>query len=276
MSLMLNIRDETAVLTDLCVCRGEAVPDCETYEPDHPEFDTFQMGRWDRDKLLRQQEAFYRVMERHGVRLHFVNPVPEHPWAMYTRDTGFVVGDTLYYAPTRELPEREGEITHVRKALPEMPMVELSGRIEGGDVMPDGDVVFVGIGTRTDLASAEALGAYANVRPIHLGPTVMHLDTRMTILPGRRALICTAPFGDEDLAFLRDRFTFIEVSQAEAEAMATNVFVVNPETVVVHAGFPRIVEDIRATGLNVEPVDWSEPNALLGSFRCATMPLRRE
>ena len=71
MTLKLNISDETAPLTDLCICRGEAVPDCEGFETDHPEFDTFQMGQWDRDKLVRQQDAFYQVMDRHGVRLHF-------------------------------------------------------------------------------------------------------------------------------------------------------------------------------------------------------------
>ncbi|MEM9138663.1 MAG: arginine deiminase family protein [Pseudomonadota bacterium] len=275
MSLRLNIVDETAPLTDLCVCRGEAVPDHEGFHTDHPEFDTFQMLPWDRDTLVRQQDAFYAVMDRHGVRLHFVAPRPQHPWAMYTRDTGFVLGDTLYYAEARELPERVGEIDHVRAALPDVPMHALPGRIEGGDVMPDGDVVFVGLGTRTDAASAQALGAFANVRPIHLGPTVMHLDTRMTILPGRIALICPAPFQADDLAFLADRFRFIEVTETEAQAMATNVFVVNPETVVVHAGFPRIIAEIEAHGLKVEPVDWSQPNALLGSFRCATMPLAR-
>ncbi|MEM7059953.1 MAG: arginine deiminase family protein [Pseudomonadota bacterium] len=271
----LDIRDETSALMDLCVCRGEAVPDCDSYKPDHPEFDAFPMGRWDRNKLLVQQEAFYGVMDRNGVRLHFVEPSAVHPWAMYTRDTAFVIGDSLYFSKIRELPERTGEIDLVRAALPEVPMVEIPGKIEGGDVMPDGDIVFVGLGTRTDPAAAEALGAYVNVRPIALGPSVMHLDTRMTILPGRRALICPDPFQDDDLAMLADRFTLIEVTAAEAKAMATNVFVVNPETVVVHSGFPRIIGAIRDQGLNVELVDWSEPNALLGSFRCATMPLTR-
>lgn len=276
--MQLNVTDETAPLTDLCVCLGSAVPDCETYQSDHPEFDTFPMGRWDRDKLLAQQEAFYEVATGHGVRLHFVPPAEAHPWAMYTRDTGFVIGDRLFYARDRELPERVGEIDPVLDLLPGVPSVEITaGRIEGGDVMPDGDRVFVGLGTRTDRTAVEELAGHLDVEvvPIDLGPTVMHLDTRMTILPGRRALICPSVFRPEDLEMLRARLDFIEVTEDEARAMATNVFVLNPETVVVHAGFPRIVAAIRAAGLRVEPVDWSEPNALLGSFRCATMPLVR-
>lgn len=276
--MKLHIRDETSPLTDLCVCRGTAVPDCAGYEPNHPEFDAFEMQPWDRQKLLAQQDAFYEVMDRHGVRLHFVAHSDAHPWAMYTRDTGFVVGDRLFYAPARELPDRVGEIEQVRALLPGAPMVALtSGRIEGGDVMPDGDRVFVGLGTRTDRVAADELGGHLDIEvvPLDLGPEVMHLDTRMTILPGRRALICPEVFRPDDLAMLRARFRFIEVTVDEARAMATNVFVVNPEKVVVHAGFPRIIAALEAEGLHVEPLDWSEPNALLGSFRCATMPLVR-
>ena len=274
--MTLNIRDETAPLTDLCVCRGTAVPDCAGYTNDHPEFDQFPMGQWDRDKLLRQQDAFYTVMERHDVRLHFVPHSDAHPWAMYTRDTGFVVGETLYFARDRQLPERVGEIDQVRAVLPDVQAVEITdGRIEGGDVLPDGDVVFVGLGTRTDQAAAAELARYANVCPIDLGPTVMHLDTRMTILPGRRALIYPGAFQPDDLGMLQDRFTLILATEDEAKAMGTNVFVINPETVVVHAGFPRIIAALEDQGLKVEAVDWSEPNALLGSFRCATMPLAR-
>ncbi|MEL7000395.1 MAG: arginine deiminase family protein [Pseudomonadota bacterium] len=276
---MLRIQDETSALTDLCVCRGTAVPACESFENAHEEFTKFPMLAWDRDKLLRQQEQFYALMDRYGVRLHFVPHSDAHPWQMYTRDTGFVIGDKLYYSNTRELPERTDEIDLVRQCLPDLPdqdVIEISdGQIEGGDVLVDGGGAYVGLGTRTTPDAVEELGRHVDVTPIHLGPNVMHLDTRMTILPGQRLLICPTPFQPADLDMLRRRFTMIEVTDAEAQAMGTNVFVINPETVVVHAGFDRIADAIRTEGLKVEPVDYSEPNALLGSFRCATMPLAR-
>ncbi len=272
---MLNIHNETDTLTDLCVCRGVAVPPCDGFQNDHPEFEVFTMLPWDREKLLRQQQAFYDVMAAHHVRLHFVPSADTHPWAMYTRDTGFVIADTLYFSRSRELPEREGEIDKVLGILPDISTKELAGRIEGGDVMPDGDVVYVGLGTRTSAHAAAELGQHAEVIPLHLGPKFMHLDTRMTILPGRRLLICPEPFRPQDLGHLKDRFTLIEVSEAEAMAMATNVFVLDPETVILHAGFPRIADKIEDAGLRAIRLDWSEPNALLGSFRCATMPLAR-
>lgn len=276
---MLRILDETSALTDLCVCRGTAVPAHGSFANSHEEFTKFPMLAWHRDKLLRQQEQFYTLMERYGVRLHFVPHSDAHPWQMYTRDTAFVIGEKLYFSNTRELPERTDEIDLIRLCLPDLPdqdVIEISdGQIEGGDVLVDGGGAYVGLGTRTTPDAVEELARHIEVTPIHLGPNVMHLDTRMTILPGRRLLICPTPFQPADLDMLGRRFTMIEVTDAEARAMGTNVFVINPETVVVHAEFDRIADAIRTEGLNVEPIDYSEPNALLGSFRCATMPLAR-
>jgi N-dimethylarginine dimethylaminohydrolase len=123
--------------------------------------------------------------------------------------------------------------------------------------------------------AVEELRTHIEVIPLYLGPNVMHLDTRMTILPGRRLLIFPGAFRADDLAMLQDRFTLIEVTETETRAMGTNVFVVNPETVVVHAGHARIAQAIEAAGLRAEHVNYSEPNALLRLFRCSTMPLVR-
>ncbi len=276
---MLHIHNETSRLTDLCVCRGTAVPPYHGFQNDHEEFTKFPMLPWDRVKLVQQQERFYEAMERYGVRLHFVEHSDEHPWQMYTRDTGFVVGDKLYFSRTRELPERAGEIDLVRRCLTEVrdqDVVEITqGRIEGGDVLVEDGMVYVGLGTRTTPEAAAQLAQYVEVTTLYLGPNVMHLDTRMTILPGRRLLVYPGAFRPDDLRMLQSRFSMITVTEAEAIAMGTNVFVVDPETVVVHAGFDRIAEAIEAEGLATERIDYSEPNALLGSFRCSTMPLAR-
>ncbi len=276
---MLSVLNEFSKLTDVCVCRGTAVPPCEGFEPEHPEFARFQMLPWDQTKLLEQQDRFHELLERYGVRLHLLRHSDDHPWQMYTRDIGFVIGSKLYFSALRELPDRVGEIDAVRECLADLDdqdVIEIkSGRIEGGDVLVDEDVVYVGLGTRTAPEAAAELAQYAEVRTLYLGPNVMHLDTRMTILPERNLLICPSAFQPEDLDMLRRRFSVIEVTDAEALAMGTNVFVIDPETVVVHAEFGRISRAIEDRGLKVEPLNFSEPNALLGSFRCATMPLAR-
>lgn len=277
---MLHIYDETSPLTDLCVCTGTAVPSFDDFHSDHPEFEAFKMLPWNKDRLVAQQNRFYEVMNQYDVRLHFVPHSSEHPWQMYTRDTGFVIHDKLYFSRRRELPERNGEIDLMFGNVPPLNAQDsveiMQGQIEGGDVIVDHQTVYVGMGTRTTPDAVTELGQHVDVTPIHLGPTVMHLDTRMTTLPGRHLLLYPGAFQPEDLEMLRTRFSFIEVTEAEAKAMGTNIFVINPETVVVHSGFARIVGLIEAAGLKVEQVDYSEPNALLGSFRCATLPLTRQ
>jgi len=275
--MRLKIENETSALTDVCVCLGTAVPPFKGYFSEHREHENFPMLPWDQVRLVEQQEQFFKIMNREGVRLHSLPHSAENPWQLYTRDVGFVVGDTLFYSRERTLPDRTGEIEVVHRALPDLKMTEIKARIEGGDVLVDGDTVFVGLGTRSTPEGIAELAAHVDVEivPIYLGPKVMHLDCRMNILPGRRLLTYPGDFKPDDLAMLKRRFTLIEVSETEAQAMGTNCLTINPELVVMHSGFERLIAEVEATGLRVERVDYSEPNALLGSFRCSTMPLVR-
>ena len=273
-----SVNDEVSELTDVCVCLGTSVPAFETYEPDHPEFTKYVELPWNRDLFVRQQEGFFAVLERHGVTLHRVAPDPALLWQTYTRDAGFVVGDTLYYCARRGLPDRNGEIDHIRAALGAEagPFVEITdGRIEGGDVLVHDGMAYVGVSARSRPAGIAELGRHVEVVPLMLGTHVMHLDCKMTILPKGLALIYPPVFAPEDFDMLRKRFRLIALTEAECASMASNVFVINPETIVVDPSHARIIERLREEGLNVEEVDYSEPIALCGSFRCSTMPLHR-
>ena len=277
--MTLKIENEYARLTDLCVCPGESIPIFETYTNDHPQYTKFPIYPWDKPKLLSQQQQFFDLLKRYQVKLHFPVINPALPWQMYTRDTGFVINDRLYYCLKRGLPEREGEIDAVLEGLADIigtNAIELSkGRIEGGDVIVDEGMAYVGISSRTTQPAADELANYVDVTPLVLGENVMHLDTRMTILPRQKLLIYTPSFTQKDLTLLGRKFEFIEVTQAECESLGTNVFVINPETIVVNQSHCRIIEVLKNSGFNVEVIDYSQPIAIAGSFRCTTMPLSR-
>ena len=104
----------------------------------------------------------------------------------------------------------------------------------------------------------------------------MHLDTRLTLLPRDYALIISEAFTDEDLELVKSRYKLLHVLPEEALDLATNVFMVNPETIFSPEHNTRINEMLKKEGFNLEVVDYTEPIALGGSFRCTTMPLVRD
>ncbi len=277
---MLNIKDEYSPLKDLCVCLGKSVPEYSTYSNHHPEYTKYRNMPWDRKLILEQQNRFFDVLTKYDVSLHFIEQNNDVPWQMYTRDTGFVINDKLFYCSNRVLHEREGEIDNALKSLApivQTDVVEITtGSIEGGDVLVDQGMAYVGLGARTSRDAVDQLRQYVDVVTLELGANVMHLDTRMTILPNRKLLIYPPAFKDKGLEMLGQKFEFIEVTEAECENLGTNVFAINPETIVAHQAHGRVIEKLRESGFNVEVVDYSEPIAITGSFRCTTMPLVRK
>lgn len=273
---MLNIVDEYSRLTDVAVCVADHVPDPATYDGDHPEFSKYVPARWDRRLLVAQHRRFIGTLETLGVRVHRVPASRKTPWQMYTRDVAFVVGATMFFGRSRGLPDRMGEIDLAIDALEPDDVVEITaGPVEGGDVVVHDGGAFVGLGSRTSAAAAEQLGDHVAVETLHLGPDVMHLDTRMTVVSARHALVHAPSFTDRDLRRLRERFELIEVTDAECGALATNVLMVDPETVVLDRDQQRIAGRLREFGFRLLELDYSEPIAVSGSFRCATLPLAR-
>jgi N-dimethylarginine dimethylaminohydrolase len=280
LGVKLHIVDEFSPLKVVAVAWGNSVPAYEGYASSDPEFTKYHQRTWDKELLLRQQDGFFSVLSHYDVQLQFVPTAADLPWQMYTRDTGFVVGDTFYFAQDRGLQERAGEITAVKKLLdslqiPDESRVEIAGKIEGGDVLISSDGVLVGNGSRTNSLATTDLLQRQPGKMLFLGQNVMHLDTRLTLLPNQTALVYPAAFTEADLAWLSGKYRLITVLEAELMELGTNVFVINPEIIVSPTHNRRINEQLRAAGFKLETVDYTQPINLGGSFRCTTMPLVR-
>lgn len=277
--MKLNITGEFTELKKVVVCWGEHLPEYETYKTADPEFHKFHHDPWNKDLLLKQQEMFFKNLEKYNVDLLFPKTDKYLPWQMYTRDVGFVIESNFYYAKDRALRDRNGELDLLLELLNLTvdDMVELSGRIEGGDILiQNANQVYVGISSRTNEEAIIKLSDRLKTRTFFLGKSVMHLDTRLNLLPNNIALIYPEAFSRLDLKYLQERYTIIPVSEEEAKKLGTNVLVVNPETVFIPTQHQRIARIISDYGLNTELVDYTEPIALGGSFRCTTLPLVRE
>lgn len=199
---------------------------------------------------------------------------------MYTRDTAFVVGDKLYFSKTRKFLDRNGEDKYLLEALKlnSDQIIEVDKEIEGGDVLISGpNSVYIGCGSRTHQDAYKVLEQNnVKTKVFNLGDKVMHLDTRMNLLPRNYALVNRSCLSKTDFEYLTKIYKIIEVEDQEASELGTNVFTVDPDTIIVAKQHQRIIDILKDLKFNVEIVDYSEPINLSGSFRCTTMPLNRE
>jgi len=277
--MKLNINDEFGDLESVAVCWGYNMPQYGTYTTNDPEYVKFHPNSWDNNLLLKQQEKFFKRLEKYKVELIFPKLKKNLTQQMFTRDTAFVIGDKFYYSNTRKFKVRNGEVEcllEILKLRPEQ-CIAVDEEIEGGDVLvQSNNSVLIGHSSRTSKKAIEYIKKYINIRAFELGNHIMHLDTRLTHLPKNIVLTYSSAFSLKERGYISKKYNVIEVNDKEVKELGTNVFVVNPETVFVPAQHKRIRDELINKGLCVESIEYSEPINLSGSFRCTTLPLRRK
>ena len=151
--------------------------------------------------------------------------------------------------------------------------------LEGGDVLVDGNTIFVGISERTTIESVkylkESLGNEYEVIPLYLKPKFLHLDVVFTIINPNLALIYKDGFEKSSLELLK-KYKMIELTEKEQFQLGTNVFVLDRKTIIVNSKHERIISEIKKHDLDVIEIDFSETAKDGGAFRCTTCPLERE
>ncbi|MCI5071711.1 arginine deiminase family protein [bacterium] len=283
--MQLNVKNEYAPLKSVAYCSGLYSPSAKNYLSQDPEFHKFHSLKevWDINLLVQQQEAFLELLHAYKVDLIEIEAKKNLPWQMYTRDVAFVVGEKLFYSQNRKFKERNGEFdqlanTFDQASIDQSQCIEItSGHIEGGDVMPTEDEVLVGLSSRTSQEAIDELALHdVDVKVLNLGENIMHLDTRLMILSKDKAVIHRASFKEQDVQYLQKKYTLIEVNDEEAKQLATNVVVLNPETIIVEQQQQRLRSELKQHGFKVETLSYSEPIKLGGSFRCTSLTLARE
>jgi N-dimethylarginine dimethylaminohydrolase len=233
------------------------------------------------DSLLEEQGRFAELLATSDVEIYWAPELPECPYQLNTRDIGAVVGDCLIEGRMR-FPIRSQEPQVLRSLLGGFDGRRCSlgkGHFEGGDLLIDGNRIFVGVGERTDedgVAQIKELGLpVSDIEVVHLAPRVLHLDVVLNILPMNLALLyrpglVTVP------RVLEDEYKLIEVDRNEQERLACNVFCLDCNTVVMDERNGRIAELLREHGMVVHTLPLAETTKSGGSFRCMTLPLLRE
>lgn len=303
--LHLNVYDETsrlrAVLLGTAKSNGPVPRPEDAYDPKSLEH--ILAGTYPREEdMIDEMEAFAAVFKKYDVQV-FRPEILTDCNQIFSRDIAFVIEDKLIKANI--LPHREEEfeaILHVLEYIaPEnilYPPEEV--HIEGGDVMPWHEYIFVGTYTGHDYP--DYITARTNwegveyIKEMFPHKKVKSFELRKCIVnPRENALhldCCFQPIGhdkgiihkngfliEEEYEWLVSHFgkeNLFEITADEMYQMYSNVFSINPDVIVSERKFTRLNNWLRDQGFAVEEIPYAEVSKQGGLLRCSTMPLVRD
>lgn len=225
----------------------------------------------DVDRARRQHAGYVAFLAGRGIEVVHLPPAEAHPDAVFVEDTVVIV-DGLAVVTRPGDPSRRAETRSVAAALAQrgytLAHIEPPGRLDGGDVLPIGDTLFVGEGSRTDAAGIRSLTAAVAERGRRVVPVrvwgALHLKTAVTALPdgmllGRPDAIDVPSFAGRSLL-------------TAPEDPGANILVVG-DAVAVSASAPRTVELLTARGYAPEPVAIDELEKAEAGLTCLSVLL---
>ncbi len=301
--LSLNVNDEVsplkAVVLGTAKSCGPTPKAEEAYDPKSLEH--ILAGTYPKEEdMIKEMEAFAAVFIKYGVEV-FRPEVLEDCNQIFSRDIAFVIENKLIKANI--LPDREKEfeaILHVLEYIDPRHIINAPEEVhvEGGDVMPWNDYIFVGtytaadypdwITARTNKAAVEFLKEqfpHKKVKSFELRKSnnarenALHLDCCFQPLGKGKAILHRNGFLVEDeYQWLVDFFgkeNIFEITSDEMYHMFSNVFSISPEVVVSEQSFTRLNDWLRDQGFTVEEIPYAEISKQEGLLRCSTLPLIR-
>lgn len=273
----------------------------EAYDPKSKEH--IKAGTYPKEEdMVKEMEAVAEVLKKYEVEVFRPKLIKDYN-QIFTRDIAFVIDDK--FIKSNILPDRDQEIEaidHVLKKIDPEKIITLpeEAHIEGGDVMPMGDYIFVGtykgkdykdfITARTNQQAVEALKQiFPDKKVISFSlkksneiakDNALHLDCCFQPVGKDKAIIYKGGFLiEEEYEWLVNFFgkeNVYEITRDEMYNMNSNIFSISEEVVISEKGFTRLNTWLRAQGITVEEVPYAEIAKQEGLLRCSTLPLIRE
>ncbi len=303
--IQLNIVNETSRLRAVVLGTAKSsgpVPSLENaYDPKSAEH--IKAGTYPKSEdMVYEMEMVADVFEKYDVKVYRPHEIKDCN-QIFTRDIAFVVGDTLIEANI--LPEREKEIDAIQHVIDQIAPSKViqfpeEAHVEGGDVMPWGDYIFVGtyrgedyssyITARTNMEAVKLLQELfpnKKVKSFNLRKSntvakdnALHLDCCFQPLGKGKAIIHKEGFlEEEEYDWLIDFFgseNCFHITKDEMYNMNSNIFSISEDVIISEKNFTRLNDWLRSHGFTVEEVPYAEIAKQEGLLRCSTMPLIRD
>jgi len=303
--LKLNIKNETsrlrAVVLGTAISNGPTPKLEQAYDPksaEHIKAGTYPVEA----DMIKEMEAVANVFKKYNVTVYRPKLI-ENCNQIFARDIAFVIDDVFVKANV--LPEREEELDAIQYVIDKInpdkvirPPAEV--HIEGGDVMPWNDFIFVGTYREADYA--DYIVARTNIQGVafleHTFPhkkvksfnlrksqtnprdNALHLDCCFQPIGTNKAILHKEGFLEEEeykwlLNYFGEDNCFI-ITKEEMYNMNSNVFSISENVIISEKNFTRLNTWLRENGFIVEEVPYAEIAKQEGLLRCSTMPLIRD
>ena len=303
--LELNIKNETSRLRAVILGTAKSnggVPNVEDcYDPksiEHVLSSTYPKE----DDMMLEMEAVAEVLKKYNVQVFRPDVINSYN-QIFSRDIAFVIDNILIRSNI--LPDREKEymaiqnmISHINpeniEVLPE------KCHIEGGDVMPWNEYIFVGtysgndysnyITARTNIHSVNALQElfpHKKVKSFELRKSntnakenALHLDCCFQPIGIDKAILHKNGFlVESEYEWLVNFFgkeNIFEITKDEMYQMNSNIFSISEKVIISEKNFTRLNTWLRENDFTVEEVPYAEIAKQEGLLRCSTLPLIRD
>jgi N-dimethylarginine dimethylaminohydrolase len=303
--LKLNVKNETSRLRAVVLGTAEScgpTPKLEdAYDPKSAQHIAAGTYPLEKDMVL-EMEAVAAIFKKYDVQVFRPDVIQDYN-QIFSRDIGFVVDDKFIKANI--LPDREREIDAIQYVINQIPATHVfrlpeDAHVEGGDVMPWGDYIFIGTYTGEDYPSfitartnKQAVQYLADLFPNkkvvsfelrkhNTDPkeNALHLDCCFQPIGTDKAIIHRNGFlKEEEYEWLINLFgkdNVFEITKDEMYNMNSNVFSIAPDVVISEQNFTRLNTWLRSHGITVEEVPYAEIAKQEGLLRCSTLPLVRD
>ncbi len=303
--LQLNIQNETATLKAVILGTAKslgAIPkpeDC--YDP--KSLQHVLKGTYPKEQdMIAEMDAVAAIFKKYDIQV-FRPEILENYNQIFTRDIAFVIDDKLIKANI--LPDRENEylaIQHVLDQINPKKIIHLPEEchVEGGDVMPWNEYIFVGtysgedysdfITARTNVEAVKELQKlfpHKIVKSFELRKSntnakenALHLDCCFQPIGKDKAILHENGFLNKtEYDWLLNYFgkeNVFEITKDEMFNMNSNIFSISEQVIISEQNFTRLNTWLRENGFIVEEVPYTQIAKQEGLLRCSTMPLIRE
>jgi len=303
-SIKLHIKNETATLKSVVLGtanqNGPTPKSEDCYDPKSKLH--VLAGTYPKEMdMICEMEAFNQVLIKYGVKVYRPEVLKDVN-QIFARDIAFVIDDLFF--KSNILPDRINELQAIDYVINQMnpqKVVTLpkNVHVEGGDVMPWNDFLFVGTYTASDYPNQitartnkfavdyltakfpnKIVKAFELRKSTNPKENALHLDCCFQPVGKDKAIIHKNGFLNEaDYQFLIDLFepqNVFEITKDEMFNMNSNVFSISEKVVVSENNFTRLNHWLKEKGFTVEAIPYAEIAKQEGLLRCSTLPLERE